>query len=252
MTDALIRAENIFVTKAGRHVLEDISMVVRQGEIVTLIGPNGSGKSTLVKTVLGLEQPDQGNVQRAEALITGYVPQHVSLDRALPLTVERLMKVNTGASLSDINTALDEVGMTGLHRRSVHDLSGGERQRVLLARALLRKSNLLVLDEPTQNVDVAGAAELYCLIADIRDRTGCGVLLVSHDLHVVMAATDQVYCLHHHICCSGKPEAVRTDPAFADLFGPAAGEVLALYAHSHDHTHDSTGQVVHHHEHADG
>ena len=244
MSDALIRAENITITKGHHKVLDDVSIEVKLGEIVTLIGPNGAGKSTLVRALLGLGAPDSGTVRQSDTLTVGYVPQKVALDKAMPLSVDRLLRVNTLVSAEERRAALSDVGLSGLDARSVHALSGGELQRALLARALIRRPNLLVLDEPTQNVDVGGAADLYQLVSHIRSTTGCGVLVVSHDLHVVMAETDHVYCLHHHMCCSGKPEAIRTDPAFKELFGPAAHEALALYTHSHDHHHDPSGHVV--------
>ena len=223
-------------------VLDDVSLAVHAREIVTLIGPNGSGKTTLVRVVLGLVAPARGTVRRRPGLRVGYMPQRITVDETLPLTVARFLALadamrppwRRGARDAQA-AALDEVGAGALAERPIQRLSGGEMQRVLLARALARDPDLLVLDEPVQGVDVTGQGELYDLIARIRDRRGCGVLMVSHDLHLVMAATDTVVCLNHRVCCTGRPETVSRHPAYRSLFGPPGG--LAVYAHSHDHVH---------------
>ncbi len=234
----------------GDHlVLDDVSLEVHAREIVTLIGPNGSGKTTLVRVVLGLATPERGTVWRRPGLRIGYMPQRLAVDETLPLTVARFLALADAtrppwrrATRDARAAALDEVGAGALAARPIQRLSGGEMQRVLLARALARDPDLLVLDEPVQGVDVTGQGELYDLIARIRDRRGCGVLMVSHDLHLVMAATDTVVCLNHHVCCTGHPEAVSRHPAYLSLFGPLEG--LAVYAHSHDHVHDPAGAVI--------
>jgi zinc transport system ATP-binding protein len=221
----------------GRHLaLSDVRLRVEPGEIVTIIGPNGAGKTTLLRVALGLQRPDAGTVRRRSGLRIGYVPQRIAIDETLPLTVRRFLGLAPGARQAAA-AALAETGATHVMDLPVQTLSGGEMQRVLLARALLRDPELLVLDEPVRGVDVAGQAELFALIRRIRDRHGCGILLVSHDLHLVMAATDRVVCLNRHVCCSGLPEAVQSDPAYRALFG-AATDGFALYAHHHDHSHD--------------
>jgi zinc transport system ATP-binding protein len=221
----------------GRHLaLDDVSLSLAPGEIVTVIGPNGAGKTTLLRVALGLQRPDAGSVRRQPGLRIGYLPQRIAVDETLPLTVRRFLALAAGAR-KPVAAALAETGAAHAMDLPVQTLSGGEMQRVLLARALLRDPELLVLDEPVRGVDVAGQAELFGLIRRIRDRRGCGILLVSHDLHLVMAATDRVICLNRHVCCSGLPEAVRSDPAYRALFGGAV-EGFALYAHHHDHSHD--------------
>ena len=256
----LINVQNVNLRFGSVNVLTGINLVVRDGEIVTLIGPNGSGKTTLIRIVLGLLTPDCGQVARREGLVVGYLPQKFSIDPVLPLTVSRLMTLTHSCSRAKISDALTTTGVSKLADANVSELSGGQLQRVLLARALLREPNLLVLDEPTQGVDFIGEAELYGLISRLRDELKCGVLMISHDLHMVMSSTDHVICLNHHICCSGKPEAVRLNPEFRALFGPSAVQNIAPYTHDHDHTHDVSGAVIpfkndgdgHVHNHAHG
>lgn len=243
MSDSLIRLHDVTVQFAGQAVLEGVNLDLQAGEIVTLIGPNGAGKTTLVRVVLGLLRPSQGSVWRQSRLRIGYMPQKLSVEATLPLSVLRFLRLVAGVGRAEAEAALAEVGAEQVLNSPLQAISGGELQRVLLARALLRKPQLLVLDEPVQGVDVAGQAELYRLIGRLRDRYGCGVLMVSHDLHLVMSATDQVICLNRHICCSGHPEQVGADPAFHALFGQDARS-LAVYQHHHDHQHDLHGGVV--------
>jgi len=243
MSAALIRLAGVGVSFAGQSVLQDVQLSVQPGEIVTLIGPNGAGKTTLVRTVLGLLKPDSGSVWRKPKLRIGYMPQKLHVDATLPLSVLRFLRLVPGVDRASAQAALAEVGASQVIDSPLQSISGGELQRVLLARALLREPQLLVLDEPVQGVDVSGQAELYRLITQLRDRHGCGVLMVSHDLHLVMSTTDQVVCLNRHVCCSGHPEQVSFDPAFVELFGQDA-KSLAIYHHHHDHEHDLHGAVV--------
>ncbi|HBX56779.1 zinc ABC transporter ATP-binding protein ZnuC [Pseudomonas sp. UBA2684] len=243
MSAALIRLDGIGVRFGGQAVLQDVQLSVKPGEIVTLIGPNGAGKTTLVRAVLGLLKPDSGSVWRKPKLRVGYMPQKLHVDATLPLSVLRFLRLVPGVTRSAVQVALAEVGAEQVIDSPLQSISGGELQRVLLARALLREPQLLVLDEPVQGVDVSGQAELYRLITQLRDRHGCGVLMVSHDLHLVMSTTDQVVCLNRHVCCSGHPEQVSFDPAFVELFGQDA-KSLAIYTHHHDHEHDLHGAVV--------
>jgi len=242
--EILIEVRRGSVTRGGRTILDHVDVAVRRGEIVTLVGPNGAGKSTLVKVALGLERLDAGEIHRAANLKIGYQPQKLALDQTLPLSVRRFLTLTQKQTDARLEQILTEVGVPHLMNASVHTLSGGEWQRVMLARAVLRQPDLLVLDEPTQNVDTAGAVEVYQIIARLRDAVGCGVLMVSHDLNVVMAATDQVYCLNGHICCSGHPADVSRDLEFQRLFGPAAANTLAIYPHTHDHSHALDGRVT--------
>jgi zinc transport system ATP-binding protein len=240
----LVAGEGLVLNRAGRAILEGVDLAIDAGEIVTLIGPNGAGKTTLVKLLLGLFQPDAGRIVRRPGLRVGYLPQRVQIDPVLPLDVSRLLTLTRSASLERQQGVLDEVGVPHLLRSPVQALSGGELQRVLLARTLLTDPDLLVLDEPTQGVDFNGQAELYRLIAQLRDTHGCGVLMVSHDLLLVMAATDRVFCLNRHVCCHGAPESVRQHPEYLALFGPRVASDLAIYSHHHDHAHDLTGAVA--------
>lgn len=240
----LVAAEGVVLRRGGRHVLRDVDATVRENEILTVVGPNGAGKTTLVRALLGLVKPDSGRVRRRAGLAVGYLPQSFDAPPALPLSVRRLLALAGERSEEAMRRALREAGAEYALDRPVRALSGGERQRVLLARALLRDPDLLVLDEPVQNVDIAGQTGLYERIAAIRRRRRCGVVMVSHDLHVVMAATDRVLCLNTHVCCSGPPEAVGRHPEYLALFGPRASGALAVYAHRHDHAHDLQGGAI--------
>lgn len=240
----LVSLEKISVSFGQRRVLSDVSLSLRPGRILTLLGPNGAGKSTLVRVVLGLVAPDEGVIKRDRNLRIGYVPQKLHLDATLPLSVSRFMRLRPGTRKADILPALKRVQAGHLIDAPMQKLSGGETQRVLLARALLNKPQLLVLDEPTQGVDVNGQVALYDLIDKLRQELDCAVLMVSHDLHLVMAKTDDVLCLNHHICCSGTPEVVSTHPEFIAMFGPRGAEQLGIYRHQHNHRHDLQGRIV--------
>jgi zinc transport system ATP-binding protein len=243
MTEPLVAVEAVSM-RLGEHLaLDHVDLVVERGEIVSLIGPNGAGKSTLVKLVLGILEPTAGRIRRTPGLTFSYMPQRLAIDPTLPLAVGRFLDLPVRHQHSAKAAALALVGASGLERRPMQALSGGEFQRVLLARALLRDPGLLVLDEPAQGVDHLGQAEFFNLIDRIRRERGCGVLIVSHDLHLVMAATDRVVCLNRHVCCSGTPEAMGDDPAYRALFGPKAADAVAIYRHHHDHAHDLAGDI---------
>ena len=242
--NALVSARGLELTRSGRAILQRVDIDIRPGEIVTVIGPNGAGKTTLARTLLGLERPDRGSIVRQPGLVIGYAPQRFEVDRAIPLTVERFVKLGRRADQADIDRVLRQVGAEALGDRQLSELSGGELQRVVLARALIRSPGLLVLDEPVRGVDFAGEAELYTLIGKLRTENGFGVLLISHDLHVVMAQSDRVLCLNRHVCCSGVPESVAQHPEYARLFGPQAARAFGLYHHHHDHRHDLAGEPL--------
>ncbi|WP_108461970.1 metal ABC transporter ATP-binding protein [Devosia naphthalenivorans] len=253
--ETLITLENAGVSRAGRTLVSGVDLTIARGEIVTLIGPNGSGKSTTAKLATGVLKPSTGRVSRKAGLRIGYVPQKLSIDWTLPLTVERLMTLTGRYSRGEISAALEAVGAERLLKAAVQELSGGEFQRVLFARAMIRKPDLLVLDEPVQGVDFSGEVALYDLVRNIRDTTRSGILMISHDLHVVMAETDTVICLNGHVCCRGTPSAVQRSPEYLRLFGERGAGALALYQHHHDHEHHDDGCVVaegHVHEHEHG
>jgi zinc transport system ATP-binding protein len=245
---ALVSLAGAGVRAGNRWLVRGVDLAVRRGEIVTLIGPNGSGKSTTARMALGLLPPSEGRSERMAGLRVGYVPQKVSIDWTLPLDVERFMRLTGPVAREEAERALAATGVSHLRHAEVRELSGGEFQRVLLARAISRKPDLLVLDEPVQGVDFSGESAIYDLISQVRDELGCGVLLISHDLHVVMAATDHVICLNGHVCCQGAPTTVASSPAYQRLFGARASSTLAVYEHRHDHTHLPDGRV----RHADG
>ncbi|MEE8436331.1 MAG: metal ABC transporter ATP-binding protein [bacterium] len=236
----LIASHGLTVEAGGNTVLNGVDMEVRAGEIVTMVGPNGAGKTTLVRALLGLQSASAGSVTRRPGLRVGYLPQRFQVDIALPITAGRLLSLASKASVAHREEILDEVGAAHLIGRMLANLSGGELQRVLLARALLKRPELLILDEPDQGVDVTGRLDLFETIAGIRVRRGCGILLISHDLHLVMSSTDRVICLNGHVCCSGHPSSVMRHPAYIELFGTRAASGLAVYTHEHDHTHPET------------
>jgi zinc transport system ATP-binding protein len=244
----LVTLSNAGIQSAGRWLVRGVDFTVRQGEIVTLIGPNGSGKTTSARMALGVMKPSEGKVERKTDLRIGYVPQKLTIDQTMPLTVKRLMTLSHRLSETEIEEALASTGISHLANSEVQYLSGGEFQRALLARAIARRPDLLVLDEPVQGVDFSGEIALYDLVKEIRNKTGCGVLLISHDLHFVMAQTDTVICMNGHVCCRGTPQAVSASDEYVKLFGPSAAASLAIYKHEHDHRHLPDGRV----EHADG
>ena len=243
MNELLATLNQVTVEFDERLVVDRVNLTVHRGDIITIIGPNGAGKTTLIRAILGLQKASSGEVTLSRKLVIGYVPQHLSLESTLPLSVKRFMML-TGRSLPECHKALQKTGVGHLLDASVHHLSGGEKQRLLLARALVREPDLLVLDEPAQGVDINGQAALYELIRQLRDELNCGVIMISHDLHLVMAATDKVICLNQHICCSGHPADISHDPAFIETFGSRVAESLAVYHHHHNHRHDLHGDVV--------
>jgi zinc transport system ATP-binding protein len=241
--DALIRMENAGYAARGRRLVHGVNLAVHRGEIVTLIGPNGSGKSTTAKLAVGILKPTEGRVFRSAGLRVGYVPQKLMIDWTLPLTVARFMRLTGALAQDELERFLAATGVADLADAQIADISGGEFQRVLLARALSINPQLLVLDEAVQGVDYSGEIELYRVIANLRDRINCGILLISHDLHIVMAATDHVICLNGHVCCEGAPKAVSESPEYRRMFGERADPALAVYRHDHDHVHLPDGRV---------
>ncbi|ATI42732.1 zinc ABC transporter ATP-binding protein ZnuC [Pacificitalea manganoxidans] len=239
----LIRAEGLSIRQQGKLILDRIDLSIDPREIVTVVGPNGSGKSTLLRALLGALPPAAGRVTRADGLRIGYVPQSLQVDPTLPITVRRFLDLPHRRPAAKVNAALEEAGVPTLAGRQMSVLSGGQFQRVLLARALLSSPQLLILDEPTQGLDQPGSAAFYRQIEEVRDRTGCAVLMVSHELHVVMSASDRVICLNGHVCCEGTPEVVSSAPAYRALFGTGTGGALALYRHDHAPGHDHDGHV---------
>lgn len=231
MARLILQLDSIYKSFNKKQVLNDVSVSLYQGQITTLIGPNGAGKSTLAKIILGLVKPDSGARISTVPLKIGYMPQKIKIDPTLPISTYRFLQL-ANTSQSACNEALETVGISHLTATPIQNLSGGELQRALLARAILRQPNLLVLDEPVQGVDVNGQNELYKMINNLAKTLDCGVLMVSHDLHLVMSATDQVICLNGHICCHGRPEHITQDPAFLNIFG----QTTAIYTHRHDHS----------------
>lgn len=236
----LVTIKDMSVKRGNHQALSRVDMTIDRGEIVTIVGPNGSGKSTLLRCLIGALKPDRGTILKAAGLRIGYVPQRLAIDNNMPLSAGRFLSLPHRRSVDEINRALARVGAEGLMNRPMAGLSGGQFQRVLLARALMNEPDLLILDEPTTGLDQPGSADLYALIAQVRAETGAAILMVSHELHVVMSASDRVVCLNGHVCCHGTPEIVASAPEYRALFGTGTHGALALYRHEHDH---------HHHDH---
>lgn len=247
MTAPLISACGLDIVLGGRTILQDVTLDIMAGEIVTIVGPNGSGKSTLLRALIGAVRPKRGSVRRAPGLRIGYVPQKLAIDSALPMTVRRFLSLPRRIGNAAARHALEQAGVPDLGQRQMTDLSGGQFQRVLLARALLERPQILLLDEATQGLDQPGSAAFYRQIEEVRRDLGCAVVMVSHDLHVVMAASDRVLCVNGHICCEGTPEIVASAPEYRALFGSGTRGALALYRHEHGHSHDHG----HEHDHGD-
>ena len=235
---SLVEINNLDIRLGSNTVLHDVEMRVEPGEIITIVGPNGSGKTTLLKAIIGALKPSAGWVKKSSGLRIGYVPQRLHIDETLPITVRRFLSLPRSVSDSVAQDALTTAGVKDLGRQQMTGLSGGQFQRVLLARALLGRPQLLLLDEATQGLDQPGSAAFYRQIETVRQHLDCAVLMVSHELHVVMAASDRVICLNGHICCHGAPGQVATAPEYRALFGSGSQGALALYQHEHTHSHD--------------
>ena len=247
---SLVQVEDLSLRYGARTVLSHVSLNVQRGEIVTIVGPNGSGKTSLLRAIIGAVKPFQGRVTRGAGVTIGYVPQKLHIDETLPITVSRFLKLSGDATAVSIDHALAQAGVPDLPKAQLSQLSGGQFQRVLLARALIGKPDLLLLDEATQGLDQRGSASFYQQIEQVRQDTGCAVLMISHELHVVMSASDRVICLNGHVCCEGTPAVVASAPEYRALFGTGTGGALALYRHEHDHDH-THGHCDHDHDHDD-
>ena len=244
---SLIQVEGLNVRYGARTALSDVSLRIEPNEIVTIVGPNGSGKTSLLRAIIGAIKPSEGRIVQAGSLKIGYVPQKLHIDDTLPITVSRFLKLPGGVAVADIDYALQQAGVPELEKEQLSQLSGGQFQRVLLARALIGKPDLLLLDEATQGLDQRGSASFYQQIETVRQATGCAILMISHELHVVMSASDRVICLNGHVCCEGAPAAVASAPEYRALFGTGTGGALALYRHEHAHDHGD-----HCHNHSEG
>ena len=245
-SQTLVRAKQLNLILQNKTILNEVSFDIFPNEIITLIGPNGAGKSSLVKLILGINKPTSGLVERSKFLKIGYVPQVFHVDDRLPLDVQSFILLNQkhkSKQLSNLDETLSLLNISHLKQQRIQGLSGGELQRVLLARAILSKPNLLILDEPAQGIDFHGEAELYALINQIQKELKCAILMISHDLHVVMAQTSQVICLNQHICCHGAPESISKHPEFINIFGANVAKNVGYYQHDHDHDHALDGQV---------
>ena len=238
MSDALITLNNISLSNSGKNILDDVSFKLHQGEFITLIGPNGAGKSSLIKILLGIIKQDSGEITYNGEIKFGYTPQTFTANPYIPISVKDFLTLNQKLDATFMQQTFELTGINEFLKSPLKNLSGGELQKVLLTRALLNKPNVLILDEPAQNLDVDGQMQLYKLIQDIHQQQNCAVLMVSHDLHRVMKESSQVICLYHHICCEGLPESILKDAKFNDLFADQINELMATYEHHHNHNHE--------------
>ena len=245
---SLIQVEDLTVRYGASTALSGVSLHVEPGEIVTIVGPNGSGKTSLLRAIIGAVKPAKGRVIHGSGVKIGYVPQNLHIDETLPITVSRFLKLPSNVAVADITYALTQAGVPDLAKAQLSQLSGGQFQRVLLARAIIGNPDLLLLDEATQGLDQRGSASFYQQIETVRQDTGCAILMISHELHVVMSASDRVICLNGHVCCEGTPAVVASAPEYRALFGTGTGGALALYRHKHDHSHDHGD---HNHDHTE-
>lgn len=234
----LIEARDISVVKQGKHILENVSINIGKHDFITIVGPNGAGKSMLLKCLMLFYRPDSGTVKQKNNLKIGYVPQRLLPEHTMPITVKRFLTLRKKVEASSLQRTVEETNIAEVLHKQLSVLSGGELQRVLLARSLLNDPELLVLDEPAQNLDISGQLSFYKLLERIYQERSLSILMVSHDLHMVMASTKQVVCLFHHVCCAGEPQVVTKDPEFISLFGNDMADMMAVYQHSHNHTHD--------------
>lgn len=237
--DILIDAKNVTLTQQAKHILKDVSVTIKAQDFITIIGPNGAGKSTLLKCLMGFHQAE-GSIVRKKGLKMGYVPQRLTPDQVMPITAHRFLALRKKADVANLQQVVEEIGIENILDKPLSVLSGGELQRVLLARSLLGNPELLVLDEPAQNLDISGQLSFYKLLARIYSKRHLSILMVSHDLHMVMASTKQVVCLSHHVCCSGEPHIVTQDPEFISLFGHDMAAMMAVYQHGYPHQHNGT------------
>lgn len=236
----LISLNSVTLGYDGKIVLRDIDLTVKRGEIITIVGPNGSGKTSMMRALIGALVPTTGSIVRSRALRLGYVPQKLNIDHSFPITLRRFLSVPKRINPEQVTEAASLVGMGDFLDQQIATVSGGQFQRALLARAIIDAPDLLLLDEPTQGLDQNGSARFYQLIADLKEKLDCAIVLVSHDLHVVMSASDRVICLNGHICCEGTPSVVSSAPEYRALFGSGTQGALAIYQHQHDHVHDDT------------
>ena len=236
MTD-LIAASNITVNRGETKILDNVSLTIGESEFITILGPNGGGKSMLLKCLMGFYIPDNGNIKRKRHLRIGYVPQQFTSEQTMPISVGQFLRLRKKVSAEELETITAETNIEALVNKPLNILSGGELQRILVARALIGAPDLLILDEPAQNLDISGQLAFYKLLSEIYEKRSFSILMVSHDLHMVMATTKKVICLFHHVCCSGEPQVVTKDPEFITLFGNDMAEMMAVYQHGHNHSH---------------
>ena len=238
ITNALISAKNVSVLKHQKSILDNIDIQINKNDFITIIGPNGAGKTMLLKCLMGFYKPTSGRIERKEKLKIGYMPQSISIINTMPITVKDFITVRKEYDDISLNKVIIEVSIGEIVNKQLSVLSGGEMQRVLLARSLLNNPDLLILDEPAQNLDISGQLNFYKLIQEIYSKRDISILMVSHDLHLVMVSTKKVLCLYKHICCSGAPQQIAKDPEFLSMFGKDMANMMSIYQHSHDHNHD--------------
>ena len=231
----ILSGKKINANIKGNVIIRDVDLIISDHDFVTIVGPNGAGKSTLLKVLLGIVPKSNGEIYCKPGLNIGYVPQQFNVPNTMPLTVVDFLKLNSILSETKIDDILIQLDIFKLKLKLIYNLSGGERQRVLIARALLKEPNLLVLDEPAQNLDIKGQLDLYKFLAHLYESKRTSILMVSHDLHMVMSITKRVICFHGRVCCSGEPQVIAKDPAFINIFGDDVSSTMSFYQHTHKH-----------------
>ena len=233
----LIQAKNLCVTRHNKIILENVFIDVKKKDFITIIGPNGAGKSIFLECLMGSFIPDSGKIKRKDNLSVGYIPQNFSPESSMPISVERFLTLKKKFIPQELLNISKETNISGILDKNLANLSGGELQKVLLARSLLNNPELLILDEPAQNLDIKNQLNFYNLLNRIYKNRDISILMVSHDLHMVMSSTRKVVCLYHHVCCSGEPQIVAKDPEFISLFGNDMAKMMSVYQHTHNHSH---------------
>ena len=236
--ETLIQAIGLYVNRHSKDILKDVSLEVKNNDFITIVGPNGAGKSVLLECLMGTFIPNSGSIKRKKNISMGYIPQNFNLEKSMPISVKRFLNLNKKFLQVNLDRAIEETGILSILNSNLATLSGGELQKVLLARSLLSNPELLILDEPAQNLDIRSQLNFYNLLNEIFENRNLSILMVSHDLHMVMASTRKVICLFNHICCSGEPQKVAKDPEFINLFGNDMAKMMSVYQHTHDHTHN--------------
>lgn len=230
--------KSISLSLNNQQILKNINLELKKGEITTLIGPNGGGKTSIARILIGILKASSGEVFISKNAKIGYMPQKLEIEKTIPLRVIDFLNLSaTAEAMARLEAMAKKLLIENILEKSIHKISGGELQKALLVKTLINNPDILVLDEPTQYMDIAAQAEFYQVIEEIREQKNCAILIISHDLHIVMQKTNQVVCINRHICCEGSPESINNHPEYLSLFGKDRIDNITIYSHHHDHKH---------------